>query len=86
MATKLSCDFCGKSVETISAKYYRAPTLPGKAQVSFMSSYSHYSDACSECDEKLLKRMTKRKARPHTNNNNRQKPATKTAQKKAAAG
>lgn len=63
MARQFVCDFCKKPVDTIVAKYYRAPILPGKAQTSFMASYSHYSDACSVCDGKLLPGMTKRKAR-----------------------
>jgi len=63
VARQLICDFCKKPADIIAAKYYRAPILPGKSQVSFMSAYSHWADVCIDCDEKFQARMTKRKAR-----------------------
>lgn len=70
----VTCNICGKEIEKVHSKLYLAPVLPGKSMVSFMASYSHYADVCSECVGKLIPKMIKRQPRV---NNGINKPKVK---------
>lgn len=67
----LTCDFCGKLIESVACKMYLAPILPGKTITSFQGQYTHYGDACNECMVKFQEKMKRRQAR---NNGNGGKP------------
>jgi hypothetical protein len=66
----MTCDFCGKAIETVTMKLYAAPVIRGRASTSFMSGYSHYADVCDMCWENEFKsKMQRRKQRPNGGTN-----------------